>query len=226
MAVKEFTRCEKPTNPRFKDLTGQRFGRLVVLRYIGYVIDGKGYRKSLWECECDCETIDIYRTSSLTRNKGGTNSCGCLVRESCIARSTNCAWNRQPPGVAQLSAKWRYLNQGAKVRGLLVFFLKEAHDQLCLSNCYWCGKNPQLPHGNGHIPKDLVIPVNGVDRRDNSLGYVEGNVVSCCATCNEMKMDRAEEEFLAHCRRVVDHQATKVAPYDVMEAALASTGII
>lgn len=52
------------------DLTGQHFGRLTVLNYVGN-------RK--WECKCDCGNTKIIRGDSL-RN-GYTNSCGCITKE-------------------------------------------------------------------------------------------------------------------------------------------------
>jgi hypothetical protein len=60
------------------DLSGQRFGRLTVLRD-----SGKRYRKNtIWNCLCDCgNTAKVY-TSSLKR--GHTKSCGCLQREFAI----------------------------------------------------------------------------------------------------------------------------------------------
>lgn len=53
------------------DLGGQRFGRLVVVRYAGSV---KG--KRTWECLCDCGNTTTPQGGSL--KSGLTNSCGCL----------------------------------------------------------------------------------------------------------------------------------------------------
>ena len=61
--------------PRRIDLTGQRFGRLVVLRYAGRS-QGK---KNLWFCKCDCGNEKIVAIDKL--NSGNTKSCGCLQRE-------------------------------------------------------------------------------------------------------------------------------------------------
>jgi len=55
----------------FIDLTGQRFGRLIVVSYIG---------NSRWDCKCDCGGNKIVHSSSL-RN-GYTKSCGCLSLEN------------------------------------------------------------------------------------------------------------------------------------------------
>jgi hypothetical protein len=37
--------------------------------------------------------------------------------------------------------------------------------------------------------------VNGIDRVDNTMGYIDGNVVPCCTVCNMIKCDMSEELF-------------------------------
>lgn len=61
---------------KIKDLTGQRFGRLVVLERVGSDKNGK----ACWLCRCDCKKIVVCRGSSLLI--GETASCGCLAREA------------------------------------------------------------------------------------------------------------------------------------------------
>lgn len=53
------------------DLTGQRFGKLVVLENMGK-LDGHRY---YWKCQCDCGTIANIKGDSL--RSGNTKSCGC-----------------------------------------------------------------------------------------------------------------------------------------------------
>ena len=36
----------------------------------------------------------------------------------------------------------------------------------------------------------------GIDRINNSVGYIEGNVVPCCSTCNFMKGGKSYEEYI------------------------------
>lgn len=60
---------------KFKDLTGERFGRLTVLRRTENHIQPNGVPVVMWECQCDCENIIITRSSSLIC--GRTFSCGC-----------------------------------------------------------------------------------------------------------------------------------------------------
>lgn len=56
-----------------RDLTGERFGKLLVLRR-------DPGRDSYWICRCDCGKEKSIRGTSLTK-KGGTRSCGCDQRK-------------------------------------------------------------------------------------------------------------------------------------------------
>lgn len=56
--------------PPFKDITGQKFGRLTAIEY-------KGNSKWLFDCECGNQII--ARISNVSR--GATQSCGCLRKE-------------------------------------------------------------------------------------------------------------------------------------------------
>lgn len=65
------------------DLTGKRFGRLIVTKEI------KKRRNSLiyWECLCDCGSIAIKAGKTL--KNGRTRSCGCLHSEQAIENIKN-----------------------------------------------------------------------------------------------------------------------------------------
>lgn len=69
-----------PTDKRFKDLTGRRFGRLLVKYYLGR----QGHRNSIWMAVCDCGDQRIVRTGHLLN--GSTQSCGCLNDELASTR--------------------------------------------------------------------------------------------------------------------------------------------
>ncbi len=60
-----------------KDLTGQRFGRLTVLKYLG---------ESKWLCQCECGNYSSPKGYNLTN--GITKSCGCLQRDIVSKQST------------------------------------------------------------------------------------------------------------------------------------------
>jgi hypothetical protein len=58
---------------KFIDLTGQKFGRLIVQRSI------LGGKRIMWECLCSCG--NITQTSGPRLKKNETRSCGCLQKE-------------------------------------------------------------------------------------------------------------------------------------------------
>lgn len=62
------------------DLTGQRFGRLLVVERNGSNNNGR----AMWKCKCDCGSEVTILGSMLLNNKA--MSCGCLRRE--IAKET------------------------------------------------------------------------------------------------------------------------------------------
>jgi hypothetical protein len=62
--------------PKLKDITGQRFGRLVALKPNGKDQSGCWW----WLCICDCGKQTTVRGAVLRRND--TRSCGCSMDES------------------------------------------------------------------------------------------------------------------------------------------------
>lgn len=63
------------------DLSGKRFGRLLVIARVTDLISPKGKHKTQWLCRCDCGQLKVVRGDSL---RGGlTLSCGCLNKELC-----------------------------------------------------------------------------------------------------------------------------------------------
>ncbi len=63
-----------------KDITGQRFGRYIVLAFAGI----RGRNRTFWKCRCDCGTIKDVSGDSL--KSGDTKSCGCLHVETARAQ--------------------------------------------------------------------------------------------------------------------------------------------
>ena len=139
------------------DLTGQRFGRLVVLRRI----QGK-----YWECLCDCGNTHVVNRDHLGRD---TNSCGCLRKEVTSATKrkhgeTNtrlhniwCSMNERcnNPNTAE---RHIYYDRGIKVCDEWKSY--EAFRDWSLANGY----DPKADRG-----------VTTIDRIDNNKGYSPDN---------------------------------------------------
>ena len=62
-----------------RDLTGQTFGRLTVLKQAGHYVEPSGQQKLLYLCRCSCGNTVTVRANNL--RAGRTKSCGCLKCE-------------------------------------------------------------------------------------------------------------------------------------------------
>ena len=69
------------------DLTGKRFGRLVVIERADDKFTISGYKRKRWLCKCDCGNEIITDGQSL--KQGTTKSCGCLAKEQALINGHN-----------------------------------------------------------------------------------------------------------------------------------------
>lgn len=69
----------------FKDLTGQRFGKLLVISRDEDYVSPNGNRITRWKCACECGSTASVNGTELSR---GTKSCGCVQRQSARDRQT------------------------------------------------------------------------------------------------------------------------------------------
>lgn len=67
-------------------------------------------------------------------------------------------------------------------------FIKFLNDK-----CYYCDKENSETHKNG------------IDRKNNEIGYIIENCVTCCGQCNYMKGSLTEDEFINTCKRVSEY---------------------
>lgn len=87
--------------------------------------------------------------------------------------------------------KFYALREVAKRRGLEnTLTVEEFLGLLEVGQCYWC---------EGAVPKTRA----GLDRLDNSKGYVNGNCVRCCWSCNVMKAQMTAGQFIEHCQKII-----------------------
>lgn len=144
--------------PKFKDITGQRFGRLVVIERV-HPNDARN--KVCWLCICDCE--NFYVASAGTLRQSNHHSCGC--------RKTNYRHGLTPKHKPHhpLYATWammrnrcnnpnngQYKNYGG--RGIKVC---ERWDDFTV----FVSDVGERPH-----------PDQTLDRKNNDLGYFKENV--------------------------------------------------
>lgn len=66
--------------PPLVDLSGQRFGRLLIVDRAESVLTSTGHARTCWSALCDCGRRVVVRGAQL--QSGRTRSCGCLHLES------------------------------------------------------------------------------------------------------------------------------------------------
>lgn len=93
-----------PPPPAIRDLSGQRFGRLVAIA----IHPIRKSRNVQWRCVCDCGSGVIAMSSNLSR--GLTRSCGCYKRDLSIARHKTHGLSRTPEYSSWRSAMTRCFN--------------------------------------------------------------------------------------------------------------------
>lgn len=164
-----------------KDLTGQKFGFLSVIRYAPEV-KSKG---TFWECKCDCGIIKNIGSSQLTRY--ATRSCGCKSKQL-ISESQTFPGNE--------SVKVRIIKaykSSARQRSLEFDLLDNQFYEFLTNKCHYCNSDysNKLSYNNGEI-----FHYNGVDRKNPKKGYSLENCVTCYKTCNFAKGTLSYDDFI------------------------------
>jgi hypothetical protein len=164
---------------RFRDLTGERFGRLLVLQKNGY----NKHHQLYWLCECECGNRKSVLGFVLGR--GECNSCGCLKKESiakvnfshgmaatpiyriwrsmmqrCCDKNSH-AYDRYGGRGINVCNKWQtfegfYKDMGDKPKGMSLERLNNDGDY-CLENVVWADAKAQANNRRSNV----VLEHNG-----------------------------------------------------------------
>lgn len=170
------SRSKRTPASNISELTGQRFGKLVVLE-----LSETKKGKSWWKCICDCGQF-CYRMAA-TLQRGFNSNCGCL--------KTGPRKDPREMGLNQLIQTYK---ENARQRGHEYSLSKEKFNELISNNCHYCGISPSKKFSARYGWADITY--NGIDRMNNEIGYIEENCVTCCTDCNYLKNKRNYKEFL------------------------------
>lgn len=165
--------------PKYKDITGQKYGRLLVKKYVGN--DDFGNARWLCKCECGKETIVIGKSLRF----GKTRSCGCLntevqnsprklnprkkerlytiwknMRQRCYNPNSSSYRNYGARGIAicdewndyEVFKEWAINNGYSKE---LSIDRKDVDGNYCPNNCRWA--NDETQANNKRINKKYLI---------------------------------------------------------------------
>ncbi len=142
-----------------KDLTNRRFG-LLTATSPSRVRWGS---HTMWLCVCDCGEQCEASTAGLT--SGNNRSCGCQGKG--YRRPSSRSVSLPCPSV------FSQVRHGAESRGIPFHLTKDFVDEMSMQPCYICGVEGR--------------PLNGIDRVDNTVGYIESNCAPCCKEHNSAK---------------------------------------
>lgn len=178
---------------------GKKFGKLTVLglgKRRFYNSSGRKKGFFMWSVQCDCGVKKEVMPCNL-RN-GETVSCGCFL-DSKISEF----------GMTKLRELFGTYRYNAKKKGLEFDLTIEIFKELVSKNCIYCDAAPVVR--NKKLKKGRIgqLPCNGVDRKNNSIGYTIDNSAPCCPKCNMMKKDLKYDEFLIHIGKINDFQLKK-----------------
>lgn len=177
----------------FVDYTGQTFGKLTLLEYIGK----NKYNCHKYRVACSCGTIFQAEGNDVVSQK--IKSCGCGKIEASKARAN--------PLVAVQNNLYSDYKIKAKNRKLSFEIDKKDFIELTQKPCYLCGivgSNTKFSNN-----KEFSWNYNGVDRVDNNKGYTLENCKPCCYTCNQAKHRLSVSEFENWINRLIEFRNTK-----------------
>lgn len=181
----------KTTN---KDLVGTTINKLKITNY--YSNGGRQF----FQCICVCGKVFHARVDSI--KAGTTKSCGCLMGDLISQK------NRLPDNQGIINLVYKTYKGNARKRGLLFRLSISEFEKFIFADCFYCGQVPQQSKFVGQKNRrDRLLSYNGVDRKDNSIGYINNNCVSCCSICNAAKSDLTFEEFQNWVQRLIKYNA-------------------
>jgi hypothetical protein len=109
-----------------------------------------------------------------------------------------------------LYGKYRYR---ARSRNIVFLITKEEFLNVAVQDCYLCGEKPKCKLSDYQYKSGCYFVYNSVDRVDNSLGYISGNIMPCCKKCNAMKSALSEDDFKSHIKRIAKHIAGRLCVF-------------
>jgi len=108
-----------------------------------------------------------------------------------------------PKYEASRNSVYRKYKNRAKIKGYTFDITKEDFTRICENDCHYCGAERVISHS--HKKLNGLWKRNGLDRIDNSKGYLLSNVQACCYRCNRLKSNKDEKEFLSQITRISLH---------------------
>lgn len=178
--------CQKyKHNSKFNKLIGKRFGKLLITEYIkrDYIQHTIGLvSRHFYKALCDCGKEIVVDNGSLRYKNDTMRSCGCFIFEN-INKVRQDRLQRFGTNDSAINELFSSYKRGALKRRIEFCLSKKDFISFIFNNCFYCDKVPS----NKFINKRCTLLYSGIDRVDNSKGYILNNCVTCCIECNQLK---------------------------------------
>lgn len=94
-----------------------------------------------------------------------------------------------------ISGSYKNYSISAKNRNIEFLLSENTFNTIIQDDCYLCGKKNNEKHRNG------------IDRYNNSIGYIEENCKSCCNACNMMKNRFSYNDIMDKFNKIVSNSS-------------------
>lgn len=180
---------------RHKDLTNERYGFLVVIKFHNRIIKNKR-SVIIWECLCDCGKTHNVQSEYLLN--GDVISCGCYVNNLAINKCPNIQiidTNNNRNKYKSIHSYFGTIKSGAKKRNISITITAKDIEQQLIKQNYLCALS--------NHPISLLIPCTAsLDRINNDEGYHKNNIQWVHRSINYMKGTMTVKSFVEWCQMV------------------------
>lgn len=172
-----------------KNYTGIKFNKLTALNFVE-----RKNKRTYWNFKCECGKEKVYSIDNLKTNN--CKNCGCERKIKDL--------NKKNYSFLELLRNYK---KSAFERGFEFNISTEDFEKLTKGNCYYCGIKPSK---SIKIRSHNEYLYNGIDRKNNAIGYEIDNIVSCCEICNKAKRNLSIYDFENWISRLTKYQNNKI----------------
>lgn len=153
------------------------------------VLSGKS-TATKWKLQCpNCNTEDWKFSNTLQGKKYPCKKC----YDNSMRRSD------MAPAIKRA---FMSLKSNAKARNIEVSISEEEFFEIASTSCNYCGSEPVEKKPPKKWQQSVFL--NGIDRINNSIGYIAGNICSCCEQCNWAKKDLSLKEWYLWIDKIIE----------------------
>ncbi len=184
---------------------GKTYGKLTIVE----PVPNNGKYPKKWILRCDCGNT-VVRTIA---HASSVVSCGCMLKAENNPKIGEAHRAQRKFGVVTVNKN--YNSHKFNGRGSNGYLSRVDWESIVFKPCHYCGGIDTKSVGKIRDRKYLDfdeesrlrydVKLNGVDRVDNSVGYILSNCVPCCVVCNFMKHKLSAEEFINKVKSIYKH---------------------